>query len=122
MKVYRILCLSAVIALPQLASAATTADEQGFGEVKAILDFCSSVDPKDAATFHALQTSLLKGKSEQDFEKMEASGSFKQAYDQTKDALKKISKTVAVSNCASGSPTKSFKKIEPSPKGLPTRS
>jgi hypothetical protein len=102
MKVCRILLLSVVIALPRLALAASSITPQSLATEQAILDFCTRVDPSDAASFRALQKTLTGGRSEHDLEGIRGAPQYKDQSDLINDALAKVSKPEAIKTCATG--------------------
>jgi hydroxypyruvate isomerase len=102
MKIHRILCLSAVIWLPQLAQAELLFTNQALGMVQATLDFCARVDARDAATFHAQETNLVRDVSNQELAGARSNSEYKQAYDLISTALNKVERGDAAETCAAG--------------------
>lgn len=62
MKIHRILCLSVVIALPQLALAKLPPNS-ALGQVEGTLDFCAEVDPQSTAKYEGTQKALGPGRA-----------------------------------------------------------
>jgi hypothetical protein len=100
-KVYRILFLCGVVALPQLAMA-DQPSPQALGMVQAILNFCAEVDPHDAASFQAQWKVLSGGVPAQQLASIEDGSAYKQAYDLISGELGKTSKASAAGTCAAG--------------------
>jgi hypothetical protein len=112
MRIDRILCLCAVITLPQLASAEPQSDNQSqsMETVHAIIDFCAQVDPGNASKYQK-QASLMfrdaftggHGREESGHEdEMDRDGKHHthvNAYEQTRTALGKVSRQDAETAC-----------------------
>src|SRR5438445_224363 len=60
MKMFRILCVSAAILIPQLVLAKLPFPNDAFGKVEGILDFCAKADPQSAAKYQAHKKALVK--------------------------------------------------------------
>ncbi len=102
MKVSRILCLCAAVALPQFAAAESAADAQGMAIVQAVLSFCAKVDPKNAASFQAQERNVVPGGSEKQLESVRESGAYKQAFKSITDVLEELPRSAAAQTCAAG--------------------
>jgi hypothetical protein len=102
MKIHRILCLCAVIWLPQLALAEVSFSSQALGMVQATLEFCARVDPRDAATFHAQEGNLVRGVSSPELAGAQGTSDYKQAYDLISTALRRLERDDAAETCAAG--------------------
>src|SRR5438132_6594370 len=60
MKMFRIICVSAAILIPQLVLAKLPFPNDAFGKVEGILDFCAKADPQSAAKYQAHKKALVK--------------------------------------------------------------
>jgi hypothetical protein len=100
MKIHRILCLSAVIALPQLALAKVPPNS-ALGQVEGTLDFCAQVDPQSAAKYEERKKLLVQGEPEEEVAESRQTTDYKEAYDAIGEALGKVPKDQAVKACTS---------------------
>jgi hypothetical protein len=88
MKANRFLFVCSAVALPQLAMASLNdTDPRGLGTVNAILQFCTQVDPSDAATFRQIWNSIVGGETAQ-LNVAEGRSGYQPAFDQTTGDLK----------------------------------
>jgi hypothetical protein len=93
MKVSRILLLCSAVALPHMAMAdLASTNPAGLGDVHALLDFCTKVDPKDAASFQAEWASIIGGASSKQVSGAEGGGAYQTAYDYLMGVLAKLPK------------------------------
>jgi len=99
MKIHRILCLFAVIALPQLAQA-TLPPNSALGQVEGTLDFCAQVDPPSAAKYEERKKLLVQGQPENEVAEARKTTEYKEAYDSISEALGKVPKDQAVKSCS----------------------
>ena len=109
MRASRILCVLAAVVLPQLAAAEDHGQQgqisispQALGIVEAVLNYCSEVDPRDAATFQAERKNLLGGASGDAAEDLRGSSAYRESYHLISDALKGLAKGQAAQTCAAG--------------------
>jgi hypothetical protein len=115
MKGIRIFLLCTTVAIPQLAMAGLAeTSPQGLGIVRAILTFCTQVDPRDAAAFQTEWDSIVGGATSQQLGGLQATSGYKQASDTTTAELQKLSKSDATAKCAAGA-TQWASKAEPTP-------
>ncbi len=106
MKASRILFLCSAVALPHLAMADQTSP-QALGTVHAILDYCTQVDPHDAASFQGQWKNLSGGVK---LASLEGNSDYKQAYDLISGELGKISKESGAGTCAAGASGKGLRR------------
>ena len=99
MKIHRILCLSAAIALPQLALATKLPPKPALGQVEGTLDFCAQVDQRSAAKYQEYKKILIQGVPEKEVAEARNSTEYKEAYDAIGEALGKVPKDQAVKAC-----------------------
>jgi hypothetical protein len=101
MKIYRILCLCTVIALPQFALAERESSDQSIEVVHAIIDFCAQVDPANASMYQKQSRSMFHevSASEHDVDMHGKDDKYENAYEMTRAALGKIPKQDAVVAC-----------------------
>ena len=100
MKIHRILCLSAAIALPQLALAKLPPNS-ALGQVEGTLDFCAHVDSQSAAKYVDHKKLLVRDVPETEVAEVRKSQEYKDAYDAIGEALGKVPKDQAVKACTS---------------------
>ena len=98
MKIHRILCLSAAIALPQLALAKLP-PQPALGQVEGTLDFCAQIDQRSAAKYQEYKKILIQGVPEKEVAEARKSTEYKEAYDAIGEALGKAPKDQAVKAC-----------------------
>jgi hypothetical protein len=100
MKLHRIVCLSALLALPNLALAKLPPNS-ALGQVEGTLDFCAQIDPRSAAKYAEFKKALVQGEPEKDVAEARKSSEYKEAYDAISEALGKTSKDEAMKACTS---------------------
>jgi hypothetical protein len=101
MKVHRILLLSSVVALPQLALAdLASTNPQGLGDVHALLAFCAKVDPANAGSFTAEWNSIVGGAAAKQLDQVEDGGPYKLGYDALMATLEKLPLQQVIGICA----------------------
>jgi hypothetical protein len=98
MKIHRILCLSALIALPQLALAELPPNS-ALGQVEGTIDFCAQVDPQSAAKYEERKKLLVQGQPEKEVAEARKTTEYKEAHDAIREALGKVPKDQAVKGC-----------------------
>jgi len=122
MKPLRVLLLCAAVALPQLAMAGLAdTSPQGLGIVNAVLKFCTSVDPRDTASFQSEWSSIVGSASTAQVNDLEGNSAYKQAFDATTSLLEKL-RASASQDCAVGAAQWKGDKHTPSGKGKDDRS
>ena len=99
MKVYRILGLSAVLALAPLAVAKLALPNDAFGRIEGALDFCAQADPQSASKYREKKKVLVRGASDQEVAEARASQEYKDGYDATADELGQQPKEQVVKAC-----------------------
>jgi hypothetical protein len=100
MRLHRIACLSALLALPNLALAKLPPNS-ALGQVEGTLDFCAQIDPQSAAKYQEFKKALVQGEPEKDVAEARASSEYKNAYDAIGEALGKTPKEEAIKACTS---------------------
>src|SRR6266436_9728925 len=98
MKIHPILCLSAAIALPQLALTKLP-PKPALGQVEGTLDFCTQVDQRSATKYQEYKKILIQGVPEKEVAEARKSTEYKAAYDTIGEALGKVPKDQAVKAC-----------------------
>jgi hypothetical protein len=96
MKLIKVLSLFGAAIVPQLALANAVLPS-GLGQTKAIYDYCSKVDPADAATFGKMWSNAAEGKTS-----LAPASGFQVIYDSTISKLKALPKSDIVSGCHGG--------------------
>ena len=99
MKMYRMLCLAAALALPILALAKLPFTNAGFGQVEGILDFCAQADAQNAPKYQEQKKSLVRDVPENEVEEARKTQEYRDAYDSTSDELAKAPTEKAVKAC-----------------------
>jgi hypothetical protein len=100
MRFHRIVCLSALLALPNLALAKLPPNS-ALGQVEGTLDFCAQIDPQSAAKYQEFKKALVQGEPEKDVAEARKSSEYKEAYDAISEALGKAPKDEAIKACTS---------------------
>jgi hypothetical protein len=100
MKIHRMLCLSALLALPNLALAKLPPSST-LGQLEGTLDFCAQLDPQSAAKYQEFKKVLVQGEPEKDVAEARQTKEYKDAYDAIGEALGKVEKDKAVKACTS---------------------
>jgi hypothetical protein len=96
MKLMKVLSLSGAVLVPHLAFADTHL-AAGLGQTKAIYDYCSRIDPADAATFAKMWSYAAGGNANLPY----ASG-FQAIYNSTLARLQALPKSRTASGCHGG--------------------
>ena len=100
MKIYRILCLGAALALPSLALAKLALPNDAFGRIEGALDFCAQADPKNAAKYQEQKKLLIQGATDDEVAEARASQEYKDTYAEATEEMGKQPKDQAVRTCA----------------------
>jgi hypothetical protein len=100
MKIHRVLYLSSMIALSQLALAELPS-KAALGQVEGTLDFCARVDTQSAAKYEEQKKRLVKDVPEKEVAAARESTEYKEAYDAISEALEKGPKDEAAKACTS---------------------
>lgn len=101
MKIHHILCLTAVLAVPQLGLAKLPPNST-LGQFEGTLDFCVHIDPRSAAEYQEFKKALVRGEPEKDVAEARETKEYKDAYDAIGEALGKVRKDEAVKACTNG--------------------
>jgi len=100
MKMFRIICVSAAILIPQLVLAKLPFPNDAFGKLEGTLDFCAKADPQSAAKYQAHKKALVKDVPEKEVAEARQSQEYKDAYDAVGTELGKQPKEKAAEACA----------------------
>jgi len=100
MKIQQILCVSALLVLPNLALAKLPPNSS-LGQVEGTLDFCIQADPQSAENYEKFNMAIVEGEPEKDVAEARKSSEYKSAYDAIGEALGKVPKDKAVKACSS---------------------
>ena len=100
MKILRIACLGAAIALPQLALAKMPLPNEAFGRIEGALDFCAQADTGNAAKYQEQKKVLVQGATDDEVAEARASQEYKDNYKASTDELGKQPKDQARKTCA----------------------
>jgi hypothetical protein len=96
MKLIKVLSLFGAAIVPHLVFAQTTMPS-GLGQTKAIYDFCSQIDPADAATFSQMWIYSTDGTAA-----LTPASGFQAKYDATMSQLKALPRLSMVNGCHGG--------------------
>jgi hypothetical protein len=99
MKFNRLLCALTVIAAAQLARADLPFSGQSLGNLQATMDFCTRVQPEEAAKFQDQFKMFIKGFPEKELAALLQSDEYKATYETTGTALDKLAKPQANETC-----------------------
>jgi len=110
MKIHRMLCFGAVLALAPLAVAKLQLPNGLFGKIEGALDFCAQANPQGAAKYQEKKKDLVQGASEKEVAEARASSEYKEGYDSATEEMSKQPKDQAVKTCAAALETKEEKK------------
>jgi len=99
MKIRRVLCLSFVLVIPQMAFAKLPMPPESLAKIEGTLDFCSEVNPKGAPTYKELKKTLVADASEQELAGVRNSAEYKNAYQDITDQLAKVPQETAIKAC-----------------------
>ena len=99
MKIHRILCLCAAIAVPQFALAELPLTNDAFGKIEGTLAFCAEVNPKAAAKYKERAKPFVQGASEKELAEARQTKEYKEAFDWIRGELGKVPKPQAVKAC-----------------------
>jgi hypothetical protein len=97
MKLIKVLSLFGVAILPHVAFA-DAALPPDLGPIKAMLDYCSQIDPADAAIFGRMWSST----AEREKTSLASASGFQGIYDSTTSRLKTFPRSTMVSACHGG--------------------
>jgi hypothetical protein len=100
MKIYRILCLGAAIALPQLALAELPFGIQTLAQIDGAIDFCAQAKPEAAEKYRDFGKLLVKELPKKDLEDARNSKEYKEARKSVGEEIGKLKKEDAVSTCS----------------------
>jgi hypothetical protein len=101
MKMFRSLCLSAMVVLPLLALAKLPVPSGLLGKVEGALDFCAQADPQSAAKYQEKKKAFVQGASDDEVAEARASKEYKEGHDSAADEMSKQSKDETKKTCAS---------------------
>jgi hypothetical protein len=94
-----VVCLAAVIAVPQVVAADLPFTPAGLGHLEGALDSCARAIPKSAAEYKKQKERLVQGVSDEDLAKVRATGEYQEMYKAVSDQLEKVSKDEAAEAC-----------------------
>jgi len=97
MKVLKVFSLFGLAILPHLAFA-DAPPPSDLAPIKAMLDYCSQIDPADAATFGRMWSST----AEREKTSLASASGFQAIYDSTTSRLKTFPRSAMVSACHGG--------------------
>lgn len=99
LEILSVLCLAAVIAVPQVVAAELPFTPAGLGHLEGVLDSCARAMPKSAAEYKKQKERLVQGVSDEDLTKVRAAGEYQETYKAISEQLEKVSKDEAAQTC-----------------------
>lgn len=99
MKINRMLCLGAAIALTQSALAELPVTNGTLGQTESMVELCSKVNPKSADKYKERGKALVGEASDKDLADARTAKEYKDSYNLVKTTLGKLSKDAAVKIC-----------------------
>jgi hypothetical protein len=99
MKIRRLLCLSVVLVLPQLAVAKLPMPSNSFGKLEGILDFCANADPQAASKYQERKKLVAGDASEQEVTEARKTQEYNDGYQTISEELAKLPKEQAAKAC-----------------------
>ncbi|MGC1451126.1 MAG: hypothetical protein WA830_13945 [Candidatus Sulfotelmatobacter sp.] len=99
MKLHRIVCLGAVLVIPQLLLAKLPATNDSFGKMEGILDFCAQADSQSASKYQERKKVLAGDATEKEIAEARETQEYKDGYQAVSDELGKVPKEKAVKAC-----------------------
>lgn len=102
MKIRHILLLCSAAALPQLATAdLAVTNPAGLGQVKALLDYCITSDPRDASAFKAQWQNIVGGQGSL-LAQIEQNSAYQREYADLTGKLQKLPRGDSAKICSAG--------------------
>jgi hypothetical protein len=99
LEILSVVCLAAVIAVPQVVAADLPFTPAGLGHLEGLLDSCARAIPKSAAEYKKKKERLVQGVSDEDLAKVRAAGEYQETYQAISDQFEKASKDEAAETC-----------------------
>jgi len=100
MKIHRILCLGAALAIPQMLLAKLPASNDSFGKMEGILDFCARADSQAASKYQERKKVLVGDATEKEVAEARQSQEYKDGYQGMTEELANVPKDKAVKACS----------------------
>lgn len=100
MRIFRIVCVSAILMLASLAIAKLAVPNGVLGQTEGALDFCAQADPQSAEKYQEKKKTLVQGASEEELAEARGSDEYKEAYQSATDEMSKQSKAEVKKACA----------------------
>ena len=99
MKIHRILCVGAVLVIPQLALAKLPMPHDAFGKIEGTIDFCAQTDPQGASTYQQAKKVVAGDATEKEVAEARQTQEYKDGYQEVSDQIAKVPKEKAVKAC-----------------------
>ena len=99
MKIERILCLGAAIAISQFAAAKMPYTNDLFGKLEGTFDHCAQADPPAAKRYDAKKKAMVKDVPESELTKARESDEYKAGYKSVTEELAKMPKDEVQKAC-----------------------
>ena len=99
LEILAVVCVAAVIAVPQLVAADLPFTPAGLGQLEGVLDSCARAVPKSAAEYKQQKERLVQGVSDENLAKVRKADEYKDAYKASSDQLEKGSNDEAAAAC-----------------------
>jgi len=98
-KIFSIVCVSAALAVPQLAVAAQPPAPADLGQMESMLDSCATAKPKDAENYKKQRKKLTEGVPEAEVTKIRESDTYKEAYKAIQERFQQASSDEVDETC-----------------------
>ena len=99
MKIHRILCLVAAIAIAELALAKLPFSNEAFGRIDGILDFCAQAHKEAAPQYQERKKAMIGEVPEKEVTEARGTQEYKEAFEGVSSQLAKVPKDKAVAAC-----------------------
>ena len=100
MRMFRIVCVSAILMLVSLATAKLAVPNAVLGQTEGALDFCAKADPQSAEKYQEKKKTLVQGASEEELADARGSDEYKEAYQSATDEMSKEPKAEVKKTCS----------------------
>ena len=99
MKIHRLLCLCAAVALPPPALAEIPVDGEWLGKLQSVLDFCAQRNPPAAMRYRTLAKQMLQNATAQEVTEARRMSGYREAYEANRAALGELPKQDVIGTC-----------------------
>lgn len=100
MRIFRIVCVSAILMLASLAIAKLAVPNGVLGYTEGALDFCAQAEPQSAEKYQEKKKTLVQGASEEELAEARGSEEYREAYQSVTDEMSKEPKAEVKRTCS----------------------